>query len=318
MRKFSSLLSRETTTSISLLLLISFITIQFLRPEIKKSPVSGDIPVPADVKLILKRACYDCHSNETRLSWGDEVVPVYWRVARHVNRGRAHLNFSEWNKYTPAEQKQKLWESINHTALGAMPLPDYTFFHPKAKLSPAEVATLKNYLAGLVDHKPSDTAKINAEAGQYHQWLKEEQNTELPVALNGIRYDADYKNWLPISTSNRFENGTMRVIFGNRIAIEAVKNHQTRPWPDGTRLAKALWTQIADSAGGVRTGAFVQLDLMIKNSRKYASTGGWGFARFKTLKLLPYGKTAAFASECINCHRPMKNEDYVFTMSVKH
>ncbi|RAV52847.1 hypothetical protein DIU36_24150 [Mucilaginibacter rubeus] len=109
----------------------------------------------------------------------------------------------------------------------------------------------------------------------------------------------------------------MRVIFGNEIAIQAVSLHKTRPWPDGTRLAKALWTQVTDSAGNARTGAFVQLDFMIKNSQKYASTGGWGFARFKTLKMVPYGKTALFASECINCHRPMKNQDYVFTIPVK-
>lgn len=109
----------------------------------------------------------------------------------------------------------------------------------------------------------------------------------------------------------------MRVIFGNDIAVQALKNNQTRPWPDGVRIAKALWTQIVDTAGNTRTGTFVQLDLMIKNTQKYASTGGWGFARFKTLKMVPYGKTALFATECINCHRPMKNEDYVFTIPIK-
>ena len=313
-----SIFNKKTFVSVGLFLLIILIIIQFLRPEIKKQPVTGDVPVPANVKAIFKRACYDCHSNETKLGWGDQIVPVYWQVARHVNTARAHLNFSEWDKLTPAEQKTKLWEAINHAALGAMPRSDYAFVHPSAKLSAADLATLKNYLAGLVDHKPSDTAKVNAEAVQYQQWVRGDQKiAALPVALNGIPYDPDYKNWQPLSTSDRFENGTMRVIFGNDIAVQAVKNNQTRPWPDGARIAKALWTQVVDTAGNTRTGAFVQLDLMIKNTQKYASTGGWGFARFKSLKMVPYGKTALFASECINCHRPMKDEDYVFTIPLK-
>ncbi|MCQ6957005.1 heme-binding domain-containing protein [Mucilaginibacter aquariorum] len=310
---------KHTFLGIGIIMLILLITLQFLRPDLKTPPVTGEISVPVNVKAIFKRSCYDCHSNQTKLGWGDKIVPIYWQVAKHVNTGRAHLNFSEWDKLTPVEQKTKLWEAVNHATLGAMPRADYALIHPSAKLSTADIATLKNYLAGLVDHKASDTSKINAENAQYKLWINEKQEpVKHPVALNGIPYDPDYKNWLPLSTSDRFENGTMRVIFGNDIAVNAAKNGQTRPWPDGARLAKALWTQLVDTAGNTRTGAFVQVDLMIKNAQKYASTGGWGFARFKTLKLAPYGKTTMFASECINCHRPMKNNDFVFTVPVKH
>ncbi len=55
---------------------------------------------------------------------------------------------------------------------------------------------------------------------------------------------------------------------------------------------------------------------MIKAKQKYAATKGWGFARFKTNSLVPYGKIALFANECINCHRPQKYEDFVFTEPV--
>jgi mono/diheme cytochrome c family protein len=298
---------------------IVLIGIQFFRPKIDNRPVTGDIPVPSNIKALFRRSCYDCHSNETKLGWGDQVAPVYWLVSSHVNAGRAHLNFSEWDKLTPVEQKTKLWEAVNHAALGAMPRADYAFVHPSAKLSDSDISVLKRYLAGLVDHKPSDMSKINAEALQYRTWVKNRRQTNaLPVALNGIHYDPDYKNWQPISTSDRFESGTMRVIFGNDIAVKAAEKGQTRPWPNGARLAKALWTQLVDTAGNTRTGAFVQVDLMIKDKKKYASTGGWGFARFKTLDLKPYGKTALFATECIDCHRPMKDNDFVFTVPVKH
>ncbi|MET3981819.1 hypothetical protein ABIB62_004435 [Mucilaginibacter sp. UYP25] len=319
MSKFFNIINRQGLKKVGFILLILFVALQFLRPEIRKQAVTGDIKAPDNVKAILRRACYDCHSNESKLGWADQIVPVYWQVARHINEGRARLNFSEWNKLTPAEQKTKLWESVNHVALGAMPRPDYKFIHPSAKISDADLLTLKNYLSTIIDYKPADTAKINAEDVQYKAWLSSDQKELIvPVSLNGIRYDPDYKNWQPLSSSERFENGTMRVIFGNAVAVQAMKENHMRPWPDGTRIAKALWTQISDDNGNTRTGAFVQLDMMIKNSRQYKSTEGWGFARFKTLKLIPYGKTSLFASECINCHRPMKENDFVFTIPVKY
>ncbi|AYL97588.1 hypothetical protein HYN43_020840 [Mucilaginibacter celer] len=74
---------------------------------------------------------------------------------------------------------------------------------------------------------------------------------------------------------------------------------------------------MTDSAGNARSAALIQLDFMIKNSQMYASTCGWGFARFKTLKMIPYGKMSLLASECISCRRLMKNQDYVFTVPVK-
>jgi Haem-binding domain len=88
--------------------LIIVVCIQFIRPEIKNAPVSGDVTVPENVKSIFIRACYDCPSNQTLLSWFDKISPVYWHVARHIREGRAGLNFSEWNRLTPVEQKGKL------------------------------------------------------------------------------------------------------------------------------------------------------------------------------------------------------------------
>src|SRR5258708_4787710 len=75
--------------------LLLFAGLQFVRPELRNPPVSGEIQAPAEVKAIFKNSCYNCHSNETELAWFDRIVPAYWIVSRDVRRARAHLNFSE-------------------------------------------------------------------------------------------------------------------------------------------------------------------------------------------------------------------------------
>jgi len=302
------------------LLGVCFILIQFVRPDVANPQVKADFEAPAEVKNIITRACYDCHSNQTNLRWYDKVQPVYWQVAQHVKDGRKGLNFSDWKNMAPADQKAKLWEAVNQITEGAMPIRSYTMVHTEAKVSPSDLAVLKAYLAGMVHSKPADTSKTNALNKQYQKWQKTiTANNKLPAEPNGITYIPDYKNWQVISTTERFDNGTMRVIFGNDVAIKAVKEHHINPWPNGTIFAKVAWDQLQDTAGNVKTGAFKQVEYMIKDDHKYASTKGWGFARFKTPKLVPYAAgNALFANECVNCHRPMNNNDFVFTMPVKH
>jgi hypothetical protein len=320
MNKPRKTFSRRRTILFFTCLLIVFIIIQFIRPEIKNPPVTGDLQAPVEVKTILKQACYDCHSNETQLRWFDQISPVNWRVAQHVKDGRKVLNFSEWGSLAAPDQKAKLWEAVNQIQEGAMPLKDYEMVHSSAKVSANQLNILKSYLQGMV--KPAtynDTAKTNAADKQYKKWQDNKLSPDnLPVALNGITYIPDYKNWQALSTSERFDNNTLRVIFGNDIAVKAVKENKISPWPNGTIFAKVAWAQVVDKDGTIHTGAFLQVEYMIKDDKKYASTGGWGFARFKTPKMVPYGKTPLFATECINCHRPMKNEDFVFTLPIKH
>ncbi|XHR94376.1 heme-binding domain-containing protein [Mucilaginibacter sp. UC70_90] len=305
---------------IILILFAGFLCIQFVRPDVPNPPVTGDLEVPADVKAIIQRACYDCHSNNTNLRWYDKIVPIYWGVASHIKQGRADLNFSEWNKLAPADQKGKLWESVNQIIAGAMPLPGYTAVHTGAKVSAADLAVLKNYLASMVHSKPADTTVINAADRQYQYWQKNKTAvSKLPTAANGISYIPDYKNWQPISTTERFDNNTLRVIFGNDIAVKAIKENKIHPWPNGAIFAKVAWTQLQDKDGATHTGEFKQVEYMIKDDKKYASTYGWGWARFKTPKMVPYGgSNVMFTTECMNCHKPMAAEDFVFTQPIKH
>ena len=300
--------------------IIIFSLLQIKRTDVVNPPITGDLQAPVNVKAIMRRGCYDCHSNETNLRWYDKIAPVSWMVAADVKDGRKVLNFSEWDKLAPAERSGKLWEYLNQISTGAMPIKKYEIVHTSAKVSASEMAVLKAYLISMSGNKPLDSARM-ADRNKQYVLLDKNATTKqapLPKTLNGIEFIPDYKNWQPISTTDRFDNGTMRVIFGNNIAIAAIKNHQINPWPNGTIFAKVAWDQIDDDQGNITTGAFKQIEYMIKDDAKFASTHGWGFARFKTPKLVPYGKTVLFANECVNCHKPVSDNDFVFTQPLQH
>jgi hypothetical protein len=107
-------------------LFLVFLGLQLVRPELKNSPVTADLQAPPEIKQILKKSCYDCHSNETTLKWFDQVVPAYWLVASDVKQGRMHLNFSELGAQPAAKQKATLFEAVDQIQLGAMPPASYT------------------------------------------------------------------------------------------------------------------------------------------------------------------------------------------------
>ncbi len=308
---------------ILLFLLFVFLCMQLYRPTVyvDKSDNVKTARFAKQVDAIFEKACYNCHSNQTDLKWFDQIAPANWLVANHVKKARQAMNFSTWAEMTKAEQNAKLWEAFNHIMLGAMPIKSYTLLHNEAKLSPADLQVLKDYMNRLALKQVKDTAKVNALEHQYKKWSVEKADfrvQKLPVDINGITFIADYKNWTPISSTQRIDNGTMRIIFGNDIAIKAIGEHHTNPWPNGTILAKASWDQLKDEQGNIVSGAFKQVEYMIKNDQKYKSTAGWGWARFKTPKFVPFGKTTDFTKGCINCHRPMQGNDFVFTAPIKH
>jgi len=133
---------------------------------------------------------------------------------------------------------------------------------------------------------------------------------------NGITFFADYKNWETISSTDRVDLGQTRVILGNDVAVKAIADKHTNPWPDGSAFAKLAWAQVADADGSLHTGEFKTAAFMIKGAKKYASTDGWGFARWHGEQLEPYGHDASFATECVDCHAPMAKYDFVFTTPI--
>jgi hypothetical protein len=293
---------------------IGFVAIQFIRPQLDNPPVTAELQAPPEVKHILQNSCYSCHSNQTRLPWFDRVVPTYWLATHDVKEAREHLNFSEIGKLPAAQQKGILYEAVNQVQLGAMPLPRYLFAHPHARLSADDLAVLKNYLNPPAPAAtPSNTVNTAADT-QYDKWIHASSATlNVQPAPNGITYFPDYRNWKVVSTTDRFDNHTLRIIFGNDVAIRAIAEHHINPWPDGTVFAKGAWSQQVTANGDTKAGPFIQVEFMIKDSNKYASTKGWGYARWRGTDLKPYGKDANFAGECVGCHNPVRHNDYVYT-----
>ncbi len=304
----------RSSVTFLIILGVLFLGMQFLRPELTNPPVKADLQAPPEVKQILRNSCYNCHSNETRLPWYDKVVPAYWIVTSDVTTARQHLNFSELGSLPPAAQKAKLYEAVNQIQLGAMPLPAYTKVHPEATVTEAQLKVLRDYLAPASLTTPAETATANE---QYGKWLPNGTNlTQTHLSPNGVPFLPDYKNWKAISSTDRFDNHTMREILGNDIAIKAIAENHINPWPDGTVLAKVTWFQQPDDKGFVHAGAFQQVELMERDSRKYAATGNWGYGRWRGTELKPYGNDAKFDAECVGCHTPVKKNDYVYTMPI--
>jgi hypothetical protein len=277
--------------------------------------VTAEIAAPPEVRQIPRNSCYNCHSNETRLSWFDQPVPAYWLVAHDVRLARSRLNFSEIGKLPKAKQRGMLFEAVNQIQLGAMPLPSYRALHPGASVTPAQLATLKAYLDPFATTAPN-MPPVPAGDVAPKPPPAEAAVTAQPVkpAPNGLSFFPDYKNWRAISTTDRGDNHTLRVILGNDIAIRAVANHQIQPWPDGAAFAKVAWQAVPDGQGVLRTGKFVQVEFMVKDKVKYKSTTGWGFGRWLGPELKPYGADAHFTGECVGCHTPVRDNDYVYTM----
>lgn len=137
-------------------------------------------------------------------------------------------------------------------------------------------------------------------------------------APNGIEIPDNYKDWKVISQSHRIDNNTLRIILGNDAAIAAARAGKTKPWPNGAILAKLVWKKKYDEHWdkAIVPGKFVHAEFMFKDSQKYASTGGWGYARWLGMEQKPYGKDKQFTQECFACHTPVKDRDYVFTTPV--
>jgi hypothetical protein len=138
--------------------------------------------------------------------------------------------------------------------------------------------------------------------------------------IYGIKIAPGYRDWRLISVAH--EEGKLkdlRAILGNDVAIKAAREGKL-PYPDGTIIARIAWNYVASEENNKvfgREQSFVPgpapdwyLQFMVKDSKKYAATGGWGFAQFNK-----QGKPADEVAHktCFPCHEPAKGRDFVFT-----
>ena len=138
-----------------MLLAAVFVAIQFVPVERTNRMGAGDPDAPRDVQWILRRSCYDCHSNETRWPLWAYIAPFSWQVVSDTDRARDVLNFSDWQAYTPARRAALGSIILPVTASHRMPLWYYLTLHPDARLSERELAALGAWSRGASTTTPS-------------------------------------------------------------------------------------------------------------------------------------------------------------------
>jgi cytochrome c553 len=140
---------------------------------------------------------------------------------------------------------------------------------------------------------------------------------EEAAPIFGIKIPPGYRDWRLISVAHEEGNlNDMRAILGNDVAIKAYRDGKL-PFPDGTSIARLAWSYVPSEennkvfgrAQSFVAGSATNVQFMVKDSKKYAATGGWGFAQFKDGK----PDAAAVLTTCFPCHEPVKARDFVFT-----
>lgn len=297
-----------------LVILGGFGGLQLFSQPLEEKPATKKIEAPKEVISILENSCFSCHSNQQNLSWYDKIAPISWAVNKDIKRAREVLNFSEWGNFSPAEHQGKMYAILNMMESGKMPLHEYTLLHPSAKITKKDIETIKKYTLSL---SAVSSPVRNKEISDKPQTTLP-SGIKMPVSPNGVQYTDDFKNWKVMSMSTLFDN-SIRVIYGNDIAIKAVETENFHPWPDGSIVVKSVWKQKELPNGEIRAGEFVNAQFMVKDSQKYKDTEGWGFAKFSGNELHPTGKTASFAKEsCIACHRQLAEKTgYLFDVPMK-
>lgn len=140
-----------------LILAIGFITIQFFQVDktnaeiVQSETLESLINVPPDVKIILGKACNDCHTNNTRYPWYTYIQPAGWFMKDHVEHGKEHFNMSKFATYDANKQAKRLEEICEEVTEGKMPLPSYTWIHREAVLTETEKKALCDWTTSVAD-----------------------------------------------------------------------------------------------------------------------------------------------------------------------
>ena len=151
------------------------------------------------------------------------------------------------------------------------------------------------------------------------QETSKEPGSEAAAAISGGKLPPGYRDWRLISVAREVGSlDDIRAVLGNDVAIQAYREG-TRPFPEGTIIARIALAYLPSEENNRIFGkaqSFVAgppkngVQFMVKDSKKYASTGGWGYSQFDDGK--PLTDPAALQS-CYDCHRAFKDHDFVFT-----
>jgi len=134
-----------------LIVIIVLGLIQFIKPQKNnsknyKNDITTELQVPKEVQEIIKTSCADCHSNNTAYPWYNNIAPVSWFLAYHVNEGKEHLNFSEWTSYNKNQKNHIIKEMKEEIKEREMPLTSYTLIHKNTTLTKQQSKLFLNWL----------------------------------------------------------------------------------------------------------------------------------------------------------------------------
>ena len=142
---------------ILIFLLIVIVGIQFIptnhnqSTDILITDITKTFDVPQNILTLLKKSCYDCHSNNTNYPWYSKIQPGSWVLEKHIKEGKKDLNFSEFGNYSKRKQKSKLKSISSQVKDQKMPMTSYTMLHRNAKLSESEKKELMDWANNLRD-----------------------------------------------------------------------------------------------------------------------------------------------------------------------
>lgn len=134
-----------------------FFLIQFIPVTLPENinDLSNDIilteKAPENIKLILSKSCYDCHSSQTNYPWYSYVAPVSWLIAKDTREGREELNFSDWAELSKRKKIGLLKDIAEEVEEKKMPLEIYTVVHRNAKLTDEEISAISEWSKSVSD-----------------------------------------------------------------------------------------------------------------------------------------------------------------------
>ncbi|MBI4892902.1 MAG: heme-binding domain-containing protein [Acidobacteria bacterium] len=107
-----------------------------------RSTIAADPDIPYHIQSVLRRACMDCHSQETRVPWYGRVAPASWMMARDVTEARQAMDLSRWAEKPPAARLALSAAACADVKAKKMPKPQYRMLHAEARLSPQDIEAI--------------------------------------------------------------------------------------------------------------------------------------------------------------------------------
>lgn len=136
---------------LALVFAVIFVVIQLI-PVDRTNPIGHEnleLIAPDEVIQIMKRSCFDCYSNHTEWPFYAYVAPVSWLITEHVNHGREHLNFCEWEGL-PSDKKiektEEIWKEVSNEG---MPIRSYRMVHPGSGLDERQKRLIREWSMSL-------------------------------------------------------------------------------------------------------------------------------------------------------------------------